>query len=68
MRSREERDRVEAFLDDRIDAWHESDTKVLLHTFLGMSLNEYTAYISCNEIPDRYYEIANGQEHRPDDS
>jgi hypothetical protein len=32
-------------LDDRIDAWHRSDSKQPLHEFLGMTEAQYAAWV-----------------------
>lgn len=32
-------------IDDYIDLWHESDNKLPIHTFLGMSEKEYGLYV-----------------------
>lgn len=32
-------------IDDYIDSWHNSDSSLELHEFLGMSLKEYALYL-----------------------
>lgn len=41
-------------IDDYIDRWHEGQSVLPLHTYLGMSQAEYAAWI---ESPDRLSEI-----------
>lgn len=36
---------VPANIDDRIDEWHRSNSKQPLHEFLGMSAEEYAAWV-----------------------
>lgn len=33
-------------IDDLIDIWHESESILELHEFLGLSLNEYFDYVA----------------------
>lgn len=37
-------------IDDFIDAWHEGSSKEELHEFLGMTLQEYTLWVSNPEL------------------
>jgi hypothetical protein len=36
-------------LDDLIDEWHESDTDMPLHEYLGMSKEEYKRFVENDE-------------------
>lgn len=36
-------------IDDYIDRWHDGDSEVPLHTYLGMSRDEYAAWIESPE-------------------
>lgn len=36
-------------IDDHIDKWHDGDSELLLHTYLGMNRDEYAAWV---ESPD----------------
>ena len=70
MRSPEETAIVEEHIADQIDAWHDAGDSVdrRIYVFLGMTWDEYDAYVSRGIIPDRYYEeVLGGQEHRPND-
>lgn len=37
-------------IDDFIDAWHDGDSDAPLHTFLGMTRNEYGLWVADPEI------------------
>ncbi|PCH66973.1 MAG: hypothetical protein COC06_12000 [Bacteroidales bacterium] len=37
-------------IDDYIDQWHDSDTKLLLHEFLGMTRKEYALFVEDEEF------------------
>ncbi len=37
-------------IDDYIDKWHDGNSKLPLHDFLGMTLKEYTAFVADEEI------------------
>jgi hypothetical protein len=39
-------------LDDLVDKWHDSDTKVSLHEYLGMSREEYSVWVEFDILPD----------------
>ncbi len=37
-------------IDDYIDSWHESDSSKPLHDFLGMTLKEYSLWVSDHDL------------------
>ena len=37
-------------IDDYIDNWHEGDSDLPLHEFLGMSLDEYSAFVAESDV------------------
>jgi hypothetical protein len=39
-------------LDDLVDKWHDSDTKMSLHEYLGMSREEYAVWTEFDILPD----------------
>jgi hypothetical protein len=39
-------------LDDLVDKWHDSDTKMSLHEYLGMSREEYAIWTEFDILPD----------------
>ena len=39
-------------IDDKVDEWHNSNTNMLLHEYLGMTWDEYKEYIENNIIAD----------------
>lgn len=41
----------EARIDAAIDAWHESDTVLELHEYLGMTEEQYAAFVERCEVP-----------------
>lgn len=40
-------------VDDKVEAWHNSDSSLLLHEYLGWTFDEYRAYVERNVIPAR---------------
>jgi len=41
---------------NRIDAWHESDSRITLAAYLGWSDEEYRTFVRTCKIPEREYE------------
>jgi len=39
----------DAEVDDAIDAWHDGDTNVELHEWLGLTRSEYRRFVECRE-------------------
>ena len=37
-------------IDDYIHRWHEGNSKMSLHGFLGMTLKEYTAFVADEDV------------------
>jgi hypothetical protein len=48
-------------IDDYVDRWHDSDSTLELHEFLGMTLQEYAAWVKC---PDMLAAIVTGRKRR----
>jgi len=44
---------TEEEIDDKIDEWHNGNTGVELHEYLGMTLEEYALFVT---DPDAYFE------------
>jgi len=51
--SRLEERRIHEAILDKIDQWHESDSKISLIEFLGWTLEEYKDYVEQNILPKR---------------
>lgn len=39
-------------LEDLVDKWHDSDTKMSLHEFLGMTEEEYSVWVEFDILPN----------------
>lgn len=56
--SKEEQEEVRRIMlyeeiDDKIDAWHNSDSELKLHEYLGWTWDEYRAYVEKTTLPAR---------------
>lgn len=37
-------------IDDYIDSWHDGDSKLTLHEYLGLTWEQYKKYVEVNEL------------------
>lgn len=40
-------------IDDLIDMWHESDSELPLHTYLGLTEEQYAEWVETNKLPSK---------------
>ena len=45
--------RTKEVIDDLIDEWHEGDSELPLHEFLGWTEEEYKAWVEFGQLPER---------------
>lgn len=38
-------------IDDLISEWHDSETTLSLHEYLGLSVEEYATWVNTSELP-----------------
>lgn len=50
------KEQAEEHLDNLVEEWHTIGGPISLIDYLGMSENEYEAFIVSSEIPERFFE------------